>query len=98
MPLPLSHCNVAPTNTTTNNSVKLNTISNNAVTNTTGFNASCGYQAGIADFGSKKDLIVNNSISGVGYTPVSGDCSGTLPAFLRFIDLTSKARGVPSNK
>ena len=79
--------------TTTNNAVKLNTISNGAVTNTTGFNASCGYQAGIADNG-KKDLIVNNAISGLGYTKVAGDCP-----FLRFIDLTSsKARGLSSNK
>ena len=91
---------IAPaTNPTTNNSVKLNTISNGAVTNTTGDSATCGYQAGIADFGGKKDLIVNNSISGFGYTPtVGGDCTGTTPAFLRFLDLTSKARGVPSNK
>jgi parallel beta-helix repeat protein len=83
--------------TATNNSVKLNTISNSAVTNTTGYNATCGYQAGISDNG-KKDLIVNNTISGVGYTPVSGDCSGTPAAFVRAIDLSSKARGVPSNK
>ena len=85
-------CN-APT-TATNNAVKLNTISNNAVTNTTGLTVTpaCGYQAGISDNG-KKDLIVNNKISGLGYTPVSGDCP-----FLRFIDLSSKARGAPSNK
>jgi parallel beta-helix repeat protein len=90
---------VAPTtNPTTNNTVKLNTISNGAVTNTTGYSSTCGYQAGIADFGGKKDLIVNNKISGIGYTPQVPDCSGTSPAFLRFIDLTSTARGVPSNK
>jgi hypothetical protein len=88
-------CN-APS-TATNNSVKLNTISNGAVTNTTGYSATCGYQAGIADLG-KKDLIVNNTISGTGYTPQTPDCSGTPPAFLRNIDLTTKARGVPSNK
>jgi hypothetical protein len=87
---------VAPT-TKTNNSVKFNTISNAAVTNTTGYNATCGYQAGVADVGTK-DLIVNNSISGVGYTPVSGDCTGTAHAFLRFVDPGSKARAVPSNK
>ena len=67
----------APT-TNTNNTVKLNTISNVAVTNTTGYNATCGYQAGIADLG-HRDLIVNNSISGFGYTPqVGGDCTGCL--------------------
>lgn len=80
--------------TATNNAAKQNTISNNLATNTTGFSKApaCGYQAGIADLG-KKDLIVNNSVSGGGYTPVSGDCP-----FHRFIDITTKARGVPSNK
>jgi parallel beta-helix repeat protein len=86
--------------TATNETVKFNTISNGAVTNTTGLTMSppCGYQAGIADLG-KKDLIVNNTISGTGYTP-SRDCGdGGVPnAFVRAIDLTSKARGVPSNK
>ena len=81
----------------TNNSVKLNTISNGAVTNTTGFSATCGYQAGIADNG-HRDLIVNNSISGLGYTPVPNDCAGTPAAFVRRIDLDSAAIGVPSNK
>ena len=81
----------------TNNTVKLNTISNSAVTNTTGYNATCGYQAGIANLG-HKDLIVNNAISGVGYTPVTDDCDGTPAAFVRRIDLDSSAIGVPSNK
>jgi hypothetical protein len=88
-------CSATPTRT--NNTVKFNTISNGAVTNTTGLNATCGYQAGVADVG-LKDLIVNNSISGVGYTPQVPDCSGTSPAFLRFVDPGSGARGVPSNK
>jgi parallel beta-helix repeat protein len=81
----------------TNNSVKFNTISNGAVTNTTGLNATCGYQAGIADVG-HKDLIVNNKISGFGYEPQTPDCSGTPPAFLRHVDLDSSARAKPSNK
>ena len=82
----------------TNNAVKLNTITNNAVTNTTGYSPTCGYQAGISDVGTR-DLIVNNSISGVGYTPQSGgDCTGTPPAFLRFIDADASARGISSNK
>ena len=85
------------TTTKTNNTVKFNTISNGAVTNTTGFDSVCGYQAGIADVG-HKDLIVNNKVSGFGYTPQTPDCSGTPPAFLRFVDLDSSARGVPSNK
>jgi hypothetical protein len=83
--------------TKTNNNVKFNTISNTAITNTSGYSVGCGYQAGIADFG-HKDLIVNNSISGLGYTKVSGDCSGTPPAYLRLIDLDSSTRGAPSNK
>jgi hypothetical protein len=90
-----SSCNAPATKT--NNSVKFNTVSNNAVTNTTGDSATCGYQAGIADVG-HKDLIVNNSISGLGYTPTTPDCSGTTPAFLRFIDIDSSTRGAPSNK
>jgi hypothetical protein len=76
----------------TNNTVKFNTISNTVVTNTTGYSATCGYQAGISDVG-HKDLIVNNMISGAGYTKVPGDCP-----FLRFIDLDSSTRGAPSNK
>jgi hypothetical protein len=89
-------CN-GPVTTKTNNTVKFNTISNGGVTNTTGYNATCGYQAGIADVG-HKDLIVNNSISGLGYTPQSSDCGGSPPAFLRHIDLDSSTRGAPSNK
>lgn len=86
----------APT-TKTNNTVKFNTISKATVTNTTGYNATCGYQAGVADVG-HKDLIVNNSISGFGYTPQAGDCAGTDHAFLRFVDVDSSSRGVRSNK
>ncbi len=82
----------------TNNSVKLNTIKNVSVTNTTGDSATCGYQAGVSNLG-HRDAIVNNKISGFGYTPtVGGDCTGTTPAFLRFIDTDSSARAVPSNK
>jgi hypothetical protein len=92
--------NCVATTIKTNNTVKLNTISNGAVTNTNGDAATvgCGYQVGVADLG-HKDLIVNNQISGVGYTKTaSGDCTGPTPAFLRFIDTDSSARGVPSNK
>jgi len=90
-------CVPPPSSVVTNNAVKINKISNAAVTNTTGTSSTCGYQAGVSDNG-KKDLIVNNTISGLGYTPVSGDCDGTPAAFVRAIDLLSKARGVPSNK
>jgi hypothetical protein len=88
-------CNT--TTTRTNNSVKFNTITNDAITNTTGQTPTCGYQAGISDAGTR-DLIVNNSISGIGYTPVSGDCAGAPAAFVRFIDADASARGLSSNK
>jgi Right handed beta helix region len=87
---------VAPTSRT-NNSVKSNTITNDAVTNTTGQNATCGYQAGISDVGTK-DFFVNNEINGIGYTPVIGDCAGTPAAFVRLIDADPSARVVSSNK
>jgi hypothetical protein len=88
-------CNAPATKT--NNVVKFNTISNGAVTNTTGESPTCGYQAGVSDLG-VKDQIVNNKISGIGYKPIAGDCTGTPHAFLRFIDAGSSARGVNSNK
>lgn len=82
----------------TDNTVKDNAISNDAVTNTTGDSPVCGYQAGISDLGTK-DLFVNNKISGFGYTPtVGGDCTGATPAFLRFIDATGSARVIGSTK
>jgi hypothetical protein len=81
----------------TKDRVKLNIISNGAVTNTTGYTATCGYQAGVADVG-HNDLIVNNKISGLGYTPTDGDCNGTPPAFVRFVDADPSARALPSNK
>jgi hypothetical protein len=89
-------CVTAPTSKTKDR-VKLNIISNGAVTNTTGYTATCGYQAGVADVG-HNDLIVNNKISGLGYTPTDGDCNGTPPAFVRFVDADPSARALPSNK
>jgi parallel beta-helix repeat protein len=83
--------------TRTKNFVKFNVITSDAVTNTTGQNATCGYQAGISDVGTK-DLIVNNEISGAGYTPISGDCAGSPAAFVRFIDADPSTRGLNSNK
>jgi parallel beta helix pectate lyase-like protein len=58
-------CNGAPA-TPTNNSAHNNTISNDAVTNTTGNGDGRGYQAGIDDVGNR-DEITNNTISGAGY-------------------------------
>jgi parallel beta-helix repeat protein len=89
-------CVSAPT-TKTNNNVSLNTISNTAVTNTTGYSSSCGYQAGVSDLG-HKDAIVKNSISGLGYTEVPGDCGGTPAAFVRLIDADSSAKVSGNNK
>ena len=91
-------CVPPPSSVVTNNAVKINKISNAAVTNTTGTDSTCGYQAGVSDNG-KKDLIVNNTISGTGYTPSRNCGDGGVPdAFVRAIDLSSKARGEPSNK
>jgi hypothetical protein len=81
----------------TNNSVKLNAIYNGFLWNTSGAGVGCGYQAGVSDLG-HRDAIVNNTISGKGYTPIPGDCAGTPAAFLRHIDTDSSARAVPSNK
>jgi hypothetical protein len=58
-------CNVAPA-TPTNNSAHNNTISNDAVTNTSGNGDGRGYQAGVDDVGNG-DEITNNTISGAGY-------------------------------
>jgi len=68
--------------TPTRDTVLGNTVTNGAVTNTTG-NTTTGYQAGIADQGDG-DWIVANVVCGVGYTPVAGD-----QPYLRFIDADS---------
>ncbi len=60
----------------TNVKVVNNTISSDGVYN----NYYGGYQAGIADQGNN-DKMIHNNISGLGYTPVSGDSP-----YLRFID------------
>ena len=67
----------APKTQTKNGAVN-NTIANTlGDRNTTGCGSSLGYQAGISEFGTK-DNIVNNKISGSGYTPSSPPvCSGT---------------------
>ena len=74
-------CDGAPT-TPTNNSAHNNTLSNNAVTNTTG-DGSRGYQAGIADVGNS-DEITNNTISGAGYAARNDGTALVIP-----IDTTS---------
>jgi hypothetical protein len=67
----LPDCVSAPA-TTTNDRAVNNTLSNGAITNTSGFGPGCGYQAGISDVGND-DTINQNEISGVGYTPAQGD-------------------------
>jgi hypothetical protein len=67
----LPDCATAPT-TMTNDRAVNNTISNSALTNTSGLGPGCGYQAGISDVGNH-DTINQNEISGIGYTPAQGD-------------------------
>lgn len=60
-----------PSTVPTDNHVDNNTITNDAITNVSGNNFGLlvqGYQAGILDVGNG-DVITNNTISGVGYTP-----------------------------
>jgi hypothetical protein len=72
-------CMTAPTTKTHDTAVN-NTISNGAVTNTSGFGPGCGYQAGVSNVGNH-DTINTNDISGTGYTPPQGDPnSGCAPA------------------
>jgi hypothetical protein len=73
-------CDGAPA-TPTNNSAHNNTISNDAVTNTSGNGDGRGYQAGVDDVGNG-DEITNNRISGAGYATQDD------PAFVRPIDTT----------
>lgn len=77
---PSNSNNVIPPTTPTNNYVAKNTISNSAVTNTSGNNPGA-YQAGVSEAGNH-DSIMNNSICGAGYTPVSS------PSFVSNIDIS----------
>ena len=70
-----------PTETPTNIIANKNIITNDAVNNTTGA-ITGGYQAGISDQGDY-DKMNNNSICGLGYTPVT-----TPPPYLYTIDIT----------
>ncbi len=65
-------CNFAASSSTNDKAVN-NTITNDAVTNrggafTVGTQTFCGYQAGVDDVGTN-DKVINNNISGAGYTP-----------------------------
>jgi hypothetical protein len=66
---------VSPPTTSTNNKVINNEISDLAVTNVSGNGYPYGYQAGISDTG-VNDKLINNSISGTGYTPSNCGQSG----------------------
>ncbi len=67
-----------PPSTATNNKVINTTITNTETTNVSGDTYPCGYQAGILDSG-VNDKLINNDISGVGYTPAAtcGSSGGT---------------------
>lgn len=78
----LDGASCVPTLTPTNIVVNKNISTNDAINNTTGYSASAGYQAGVADQGDN-DQITNNSICGLGYTPT------TPPPYLYFIDVTA---------
>ncbi len=71
-----------PTNTPTKILTTKNIITNDGVNNISGDGTGGGYQAGVSDQGDA-DQITNNSICGLGYTPV------TPPPFLFFIDVTN---------
>lgn len=64
--------NCTTSTTKTNNKAINNVITNSAVTNMSGNLSPYGYQAGILDIG-VNDKLINNSISGLGYTPSNCD-------------------------
>jgi hypothetical protein len=66
---------VSPPATATNNKVINNALSDSAVTNVSGNGSPNGYQAGISDTG-LNDKLINNSITGLGYTPSQCGVSG----------------------
>jgi hypothetical protein len=73
----------APSPTPTKGDIHNNTISNDGVTNVSGFGSPTGYQAGINEIGNGDD-IHNNTISGPGYAP-----ENNVTAFVLPIDITS---------
>lgn len=74
----------------TKNVVMTNVIRNNGIFNTTG-DITGAYQAGVAILGDK-DKVVNNSICGIGYTPVASP-----PPFLYSVDAGSANSPTVSN-
>jgi hypothetical protein len=79
--------------TPTRDTVQGNVIQNgngypSADANISGWSASVGYQAGVADEGDG-DTIRGNSISGAGYAPLGTLPNPTPPAFVRPIDVVS---------
>ena len=80
-----------PTNTPTKILTNKNIITNDGINNTTGYSSTAGYQAGISDQGDA-DTMTNNSICGLGYTPVNNP-----PPYLYMIDVTNTNSPVVSN-
>jgi hypothetical protein len=83
-----ANCN--PIATPTRDTAQNNTLVNNGLNNTTG-NITEGYQAGIADQGDQ-DVIVNNIICGLGYTP-----PGTAAIAVFAIDVTATNNPIVQN-
>lgn len=81
----------SPTNTPTNILTNKNIITNDAVNNVSGNGYPAGYQAGVSDQGDN-DKITNNSICGIGYTPVNPP-----PPYLYMIDVTVTNNPTVSN-
>jgi hypothetical protein len=93
-------CTTAPTTKTHDTAVN-NTISNGAVTSTSGFGPGCGYQAGVSNVGNH-DTINTNDISGTGYTPAQGNpqsgCAPTGTVVVLPIDTSGAVKpNVPNN-
>ncbi len=80
-----------PTFTPTNMNVTSNIITNDAINNTTGYSATAGYQAGIADQGDN-DTMSSNSICGLGYATLN-----TPPPYLYPIDISATNSPTVSN-
>jgi hypothetical protein len=68
-------CTIAP-RTSTNNTIKANSLSNANISNVSGCGSPQGYQAAISELG-RNDNISQNKISGAGYTPNGVACTGT---------------------
>ena len=80
-----------PTNTPTRILANKNIVTNDGINNISGYSPTAGYQAGISDQGDT-DTISNNSICGLGYTPVNNP-----PPYLFMIDVTMTNNPIVNN-